>query len=205
MVTSIREDITGVILAGGRGTRFHGRNKALIQINGGTILDRLCKVLSSIFDHVLLITNAPQDYLAWDIAMASDLFGIRSSLTGIHAALFHATTPYVFCTACDTPFLQPELIRLIVGRMDGRYEVVMPETGKGTEALCAVYAKTCLPRIEQAVIDGRLKILRVFRQERIGRVPESEIRKVDPDLISFFNINTPQDLETARRLVQPSW
>ncbi len=97
---------TGVILSGGLATRFDGREKALMRIGGIRILDRIYNVFNALFDEIILVTNNPIQYTEWDLIIVTDLFDIRSSLTGIHAGLFCATNPYAFFSACDAPFLK---------------------------------------------------------------------------------------------------
>ena len=190
----ISEKCSGVILAGGMSTRFNGRDKAMIEINGKRILDHIVAVYSEIFSEIILVTNTPQAYLDWNMLMVTDLFPVRSSLTGIHAGLFYASRPYVFVSACDAPFLKPELVHLLVSQARPGADAVMPETSKGLEPLCAVYSKSCLKNVEAHIRQEKLKIQQVFHKSRINRISEARLRKTDPDLISFININTPEDL-----------
>ena len=96
---------SGVILAGGLNLRFSGKTKALLSVGGKRILDRIIEVYSQVFAEVILVTNDPASYLQWDITTVTDLFPVRSPLTGIHAGLFHSRAPYAFFGACDTPFI----------------------------------------------------------------------------------------------------
>lgn len=190
----ISEKCSGVILAGGMSKRLNGRDKAMIEIHGKRILDHIHAVYSDIFSEIILVTNTPQAYLDWNMLTVTDLFPVRSSLTGIHAGLFYASRPFVFVSACDAPFLKPELVRLLISQARPGADVVMPETAKGFEPLCAVYSKSCLDIIEAHIRQEKLKIQRVFHQSRINRISEAMLRKADPDLVSFININTPEDL-----------
>lgn len=185
---------SGVILAGGLSKRFHGRDKAKIEIRGRRILDHILSVYTEIFDEIILVTNTPQAYLEWNLLIVTDLFPVRSSLTGVHAGLFYASRPHIFVTACDAPFLKPELACLLLSQIRPGVDAVMPETPTGLEPMCAVYAKTGLSRIESHIRQEKLKVQRVFHPSRIHRVSEARLRKVDPDLVSFININTPEDL-----------
>jgi molybdopterin-guanine dinucleotide biosynthesis protein A len=190
----ISEKCSGVILAGGMSKRFNGRDKAMIEIHGKRNLDQIHAVYSEFFSEIILVTNTPQAYLDWNMLTVTDLFPVRSSLTGIHAGLFYASRPFVFVSACDAPFLKPELIRLLVSQARPGADAVMPETAKGLEPLCAVYSRSCLNTIETHIRQDKLKIQWVFHKSRINRISEARLRKVDPDLISFVNINTPEDL-----------
>lgn len=194
---------SGVILAGGMNTRFGGKEKALIRVGGRPILDRIYTIFKELFDEIILVTNDPTKYLAWDLLMVTDLFHVRSSLTGIHAGLFAARNPHIFVTACDTPFLKKEVITLLLERIDDRMDACIPETSAGLEPLCAVYAKKSLASIERHLARNLFKIQWVFRRDRLKKIPEKVFREKDNELISFYNINTPQDLAYAEKMLGP--
>jgi molybdopterin-guanine dinucleotide biosynthesis protein A len=191
---------TGVILAGGQNTRFNGKEKAFIQIGQRRVLDRILDIFRDLFDDIILVTKAPVKYLAWDVTLATDIFPHRSSLTGIHTGLFFATNPYAFFTACDMPFLKKDVVKTIIDRIEPGLDVIIPETEAGFEPLCALYSKNCLKFAEQNLQQQRLQIQQIFKKVRVKKINESEFRKKDPDLISFFNINTPADLDSAERI-----
>ena len=193
---------TGIILSGGLSTRFNGQNKALIHIGGKRILDRLYDVFSDLFDEIILVTNDPMKFLEWDLTIVTDLFSARSSLTGIHAGLFYMQNPFAFFSACDTPFLKKELIETLIEHIENKTDIIMPETHKGFEPLCAIYSKRCLQTAEQHLKENKFKIQWAFSAKRIIYIPENLLRTKDPDLLSFFNINTPDDLEQAEKMAQ---
>jgi len=188
---------TGVILAGGRSTRFSGENKAFAAVGGIRIIDRIYGIFSEIFDDILIVTNDPADYVPWDASIVLDIHPIRSSLTGIHAGLFYASRPNVFFSACDTPFLSKNLIVGILGEVDTTHDVVIPETEAGMEPLCAVYAKRCLPVIETHLRQEKLKIQQLFHRIRIKTLPPDRVARLDPHGLSFFNVNSPEDRSRA--------
>lgn len=193
---------SGVILAGGLSTRLGGRNKALTEVGGVTILDRILSLFESLFDEIILVANDPGDYLDRDLIIATDLFPDRSSLTGIHAGLFTATRPHAFFTACDAPFLKQAVVEAILERIEPGDDVVIPETDAGIEPLCAVYSKKCLIPAERNLRRGNFRIRRMFKKLRVRTVSQKVLSERDPDLISFFNINTPEDLDKAGRILQ---
>lgn len=188
----------GAILAGGLSRRFQGRNKAMLRVGGETILDRTERLFRRFFDEIILVTNDPLAYLDRDLALASDIFDYRSSLTGIHAGLCTADAPHVFVSACDTPLLKPEVIAAVLDHLEPRFDVVIPDTRAGLEPLCAVYSRRCLDRMARHIADRKVKIQWVFRDMQVRRVPESVLVAHDPDLVSFMNVNTAEDLERAR-------
>jgi molybdopterin-guanine dinucleotide biosynthesis protein A len=196
----MRTSVTGVILAGGQNTRFSGTNKAFIRVAGRCILDRIYGVFSDLFEEIILVTNDPIQYLEWDLNIVTDIFPMRSSLTGIHAGLFYMNTPHAFFAACDIPFLKKGLVQTILNHIEPGVDIVIPETSKGFEPLCAVYSKKCLKPVEQQLVKQELKIRNVFQKVRIKKLPEKILRQNDPDLVSFYNINTHDDLVRAENL-----
>jgi molybdopterin-guanine dinucleotide biosynthesis protein A len=197
----VKYSCSGIILSGGLNERMAGKNKALLSLGGQTILDRLCNTFQGLFDEVLLVTKDPVQYLSWDFMIVSDLFPLPSSLTGIHAGLFHASAPHAFITACDTPFLRPELIKALLDELEPKWDVIMPVTEQGNQPLCAIYSKRCIKPIERQLQNGDPKILNFFPKVKVKEIPEAELRSVDPDLISFFNINTPEDLTASEQML----
>jgi molybdopterin-guanine dinucleotide biosynthesis protein A len=193
---------TGVILSGGLSTRFNGNNKAVINVHGKRVLDSLYDVFSDLFDEIILVTNEPLKFLEWDLTIVIDIFSTRSSLTGIHAGLFYMKNPFAFFSACDTPFLKKELVESLIEHIEENIDIIIPETDAGLEPLCAIYSKQCLKPAEQHLKEKKFKIQRAFRGNRIKRIPENILRATDPELVSFFNINTPADLEVAQEMAK---
>ncbi|MDY6989993.1 MAG: molybdenum cofactor guanylyltransferase [Thermodesulfobacteriota bacterium] len=192
---------SGAILSGGLNTRMGGHNKAFLVVGNQRILDRLNNTFQDLFEELLLVTNDPLRYLSWDMMMVSDLFPIRSSLTGIHSALFHCSQPHLFVTACDTPFLKKALIRVLLEELEPKWDVIIPVTEEGNQPLCAIYSKRCLKPIEHQLSEQDPKIINFFSKVKVKEVPEEKLRVADPDLVSFFNVNTPEDLAAAEKML----
>lgn len=197
----MKHSCSGVILAGGLSSRYGGENKAFLRVGGIRILDRLFAAYTELFDEIILVTNNPLEFLEWDAMIVSDIFSVRSSLTGIHAGLFYASYPFAFFSACDTPFLKKEIIETVLEHIDTAADLVIPQTSAGLEPLCAAYSKRCLKPAEDHLRAGKLKIQMALNKGRIKRIPEERLREKDPELVSFFNINTPEDLERAEQLL----
>jgi molybdopterin-guanine dinucleotide biosynthesis protein A len=184
--------MTGMILAGGKNLRM-GQNKAFLKIQGERIIDRIKRIFVDLFDEVLLVTNTPRDYLDLNLRTVTDLYREQGALGGVFTGLFHASFPHAFVVACDMPFLQPALISYLAGMSPG-YDIVIPRTEDGLQPLHAVYSRKCLPFMEDLLCRGRLKILDFFPRVKKKEVPAEEIIPFDPRMVSFFNLNTPEDL-----------
>jgi molybdopterin-guanine dinucleotide biosynthesis protein A len=96
--------------------------------------------------------------------------------------------------------LQKGLVETIVNALAPKFDVVIPETEQGLEPLCAIYSKSCLEPIERQLSANILKIQKFFRSVRIKKISEAHLRRNDPELLSFFNINTPDDLKLAETI-----
>ena len=191
----------GVILAGGLSSRFGGREKALIPLAGKPMIDHIIQAFDDLFDEILIVSNLPQNHADRDATIVSDLVAARSSLTGIHAALFYSRCDEVFICACDTPLIKTALIATLLEARQAGIDLVVPQTPYGLEPLCAVYAKRCLEVIENRLQRGDYRICRFFDRVRVKHVSEKRLRRVDPDLLSFKNVNTPEDLAEVAQYV----
>ena len=192
---------TGVILAGGLNSRFGGREKALIPLAGKPMIDHIIGAFDDLFEEILIVSNQPQNHADRDATVISDLLDARSSLTGIHAALFYSHCEEVFICACDTPLIKTALIATLLDARQPGIDLVVPQTPSGIEPLCAVYAKRCLEPIENRLRRGDFRIRRFFDRVRVKHVSEKRLRRVDPDLLSFKNVNTPEDLAEVTQWV----
>ena len=133
------KDVTGVILAGGRSLRY-GSNKALVKIDGLPLIGRVVSVMQSIFHHLILITNNPDEYSNLKLPMYEDLIKGLGPLGGIFTALMTITNEAGFFVACDMPSLNRDLIHHMVKLRDD-FDAVVPRIRGNTEALHALYAK----------------------------------------------------------------
>jgi molybdopterin-guanine dinucleotide biosynthesis protein A len=191
-----------VILSGGRNSRMAGYNKAFLDVGGNTILDRLLTRLTPYFEEVLLVTRHPDVYSNTPVRVVADIHPARSSLTGIHAGLTHIRAEFAFVVPCDTPFLMPAVIELLMDNLESDCDVVVPHVEGHYEPLCAIYSKRCLPLIAAQLNQGDFTIYNFFDRVNVKRLPREQIKQADPELISFFNVNTPAAHAKCRELVQ---
>jgi molybdopterin-guanine dinucleotide biosynthesis protein A len=192
-----------IILSGGLNTRMGGRNKALIELGGRSFIARILTALEGSFNQVLLVTRQPELYRSQSVRIVEDIFNLRTPLTGIHSGLVNMTADYGFVTSCDTPLLKSELVHLLVSEIETDLDIVVPSSGSHFQPLCAVYSKRCIPFIEDRLGRGDVKTDSIYESLRVKKIPYQRLRAVDPKLDSFFNVNTPDDLQTAMQAIQP--
>ena len=184
--------ISGVILVGGKSSRY-GRNKALVELDGISLIERVITVLKGLFENIVLITNSPDVYARFHLPMEQDIIKGLGPLGGIYTALQTISTEYGFFVPCDMPFLNSRLITHMISQRD-EHDVVTPKIGWKIETLYTLYRKTCLPEVERLIRNDQYQIIRFFDRVSVRYVDENEVRRFDPSLRSFFNVNRPEDL-----------
>ena len=198
--------VTGVILAGGKSRRM-GKNKALMRLGDNSLIGHVIHRMCLVTNELLLITNSPAEYAHLDVPMHGDILLGTGALGGIYTGLKRASHNTVLCVACDSPFVEPKLLTYLVSVL-GEYDEVMPYTHREIHAshndvqitlqtLCAAYSKRCLPIIKSMLRDSELRVHALQERAHIKRVSPEVWQAFDPEGMSFFNINTPEDLESA--------
>lgn len=192
--------ISIAILAGGKSTRM-GRDKAFLEVGGKMVIERVIERVRSLTDDLFINTNTPAQYEQFRLRMETDVYPGRAALGGIFTAIHAARHQHVLIVACDMPFLDLKLLRYLVD-LAPTADIVIPRvTPPQPETLHAIYSKTCLPVIEPRLQANRLRIIGFFEAVSVRYVERREVARFDPDFRSFINLNTPDDLEEARRLV----
>jgi molybdopterin-guanine dinucleotide biosynthesis protein A len=193
------KEASAIILAGGRNTRI-ARNKAFIQLPAGqTILQNTLDLLGEIFPEIIIVTNKKHAYLRFGVQVVEDLIKGSGPLGGIFTGLCFSASRVSFVVACDMPFIKPALIRLLLQK-SGTSDVVIPEVNGEIEPLFALYSKDCIPVMLEHLQKQNLKIRQAVAKLRVKKVGAAEIDRLDPQHLSFFNINTREDLKRAESL-----
>ncbi|WP_051249829.1 molybdenum cofactor guanylyltransferase [Maridesulfovibrio zosterae] len=191
-------NISAAVLAGGEGRRMGSRDKSCLEISGQKLISLIIAKLEGLFNETFIITRTPENHRDLSIRLEGDVFEARSSLTGVHAALYHSRTDHVFVTACDSPFLNRELIKDFLTHFTPEVDVLIPVHPNGMyEPLCAVYSKKCLPFIEENLQKNIYQIIRFFPQVKIRTVETARLKHKDRNLETFINVNTPEELDNA--------
>jgi molybdopterin-guanine dinucleotide biosynthesis protein A len=189
---------TGVVLAGGRASRYGGQPKGLERVGGERIIDRVARALREVVGDLLLIANTP-DADSWipGVRRRADIIADAGSLAGIHAALAHAGTS-VLVVAWDMPFVPVALLRRLLALGDS-HDVAVPESEskRGVEPLCAFYSPACLAPIERRLRAGDRRVVSFFEDVRALRVPFEEVQQFGDPAIMFMNVNSPEELALA--------
>ena len=177
-----------------------GQNKALLRLtlDGPTLVETVVARLAEAgYQSPLLVANVPADYAFLGLPILPDSVQGKGALGGILTALQRSPQERVLVVACDMPALNPALLRYMsmqtVG-YDGYVPAWLSPSGeRQVEPLHAIYARSCIPEIEGRIREGRLKLSDLLDALNVLYLPEVEMRGYDPDLLSFSNINTPEE------------
>lgn len=179
-----------------------GQNKALLSlVPGGPPVVRLAvERLREVTDTILLVGSDPAPYASLGLPQAPDVFPDSGSLGGIYSGLAAAPTQHTLVIACDMPFLNTELLRYM-SALPRDYDVLIPVLEE-PEPLHAIYSKSCLPWMEERLRAGRYKIIGWFDKAHVREIDVDTVRRFDPGLRSFFNMNTPEEWERAKAMLE---
>lgn len=194
----------GAILAGGRNTRF-GSHKALAEVGGRPIIERIRESLERVTPDLILIANEPEEYAGVGLRQRPDQISGLGALGGIYSALKWAEEegrPGILAVACDMPFLSvPLLERLVTGAKGVDIVVPESESRRGVEPLCAYYSTSCIPAIEAQLERGDRRVIGFYDGLEVRRIPIDEVRAIGELDIIFMNVNTPDEHARAEEIV----
>jgi molybdopterin-guanine dinucleotide biosynthesis protein A len=198
----LSDAVAGVILAGGRNSRMGGTDKAFLTVNGQTVFQRALGLLQSCFPQVIVVTNRPEKYAAFDVEVTRDEFPGRGPLAGIHAGLGLVRSPYAFVVACDMPFLRVEPIAYLINCIDGQ-EAIVPWWDGDIEPLHAIYATALHDRMGQALSRSPHSVREFLPTIEVEYIPQTVMCRVQGADEAFRNINTPEDAARFAVHLQP--
>jgi molybdenum cofactor guanylyltransferase len=191
--------VSVAIQAGGRSERMGG-DKALVQLAGRPLITHVLERVAPLGDEVLVTTNSADDYAFLGLRLVEDERPGAGALAGLQTALRAARYDVVLVLACDLPFVCVPLLEHML-RLTSQADVVIPRWRGEFEPLHAVYRRTCLPAVELALAEGPQRMISFLPAVRSTVVEEDQVAAFDPQGLTFFNINTPDDLLTAERIL----
>lgn len=194
------QSMTGIVLAGGRSRRM-GFNKAFIEFNSRRLIDHSVELLKEIFEEVIVVVKDVRTYTYLNVRIVRDLIEEQGSLVGLYSGLLSSSSEYNFIAACDMPFLKKEVIHYLASLTKG-YDAVIPLYNGHYEPLHGIYSRRCLKVLEERIRERDFRITSIFKTLNVRVVKEEEVRGFDPDLISFMNINTREDLTKLKELAR---
>lgn len=190
------DDCTAIILAGGDSRRM-GRDKAMLPFAGRPLIQSVISAIQPLFPATLV--SVRERRLEIDLPQVCDMQADGGPLSGLVTALGGIATPWAFVVACDMPFISGALIEQLAGHR-ARQQAVVPVVHGRLQPLAAFYACSCLPFMCASLALGDKSLSGALRRLQVSYVDESHIVQTDPELRSFFDLDTPGDLALAQRM-----
>jgi molybdopterin-guanine dinucleotide biosynthesis protein MobB len=193
-----RSDVSLALLAGGRSTRM-GEDKAFAPFQGKTLLEWMRDKFAPLFPHVFLVTRDPFRFHDLGLPVVNDALAEVGSAVGVYTAVLASSTERVICLACDMPFVTSRLLWELAERSRG-FDVFVPRHGEYMQPLCAVYSKRTLDAYREFIVSGGRRIFDIYPDLNTGYLEMDGGRHGDPERL-FMNVNTPAELEAARKRI----
>jgi molybdopterin-guanine dinucleotide biosynthesis protein A len=188
-------DATGFITAGGRSSRM-GINKAWLEIEGQSLIERTVASVRAVTSSVAIIANT-EGYGRLGVPVFADTRQGVGPLEAVRVALSHTQTNRILLVACDLPFLTTELFSFLLSIPSTEQAIVPLSADNQLEPLCAIYCKNSLAAVEEMIEHGQRKMAKLFEMVPTRFVEFKEIRELDGAHLFFENINTPEDYDRA--------
>jgi molybdopterin-guanine dinucleotide biosynthesis protein A len=196
-------DINCIILAGGKSIRF-GHDKVLERIGNTSLLEQVISHVDPICKDIIIVTAKGRTFAQLanrsKITVESDIFPGQGSLGGIYTGLVKSKSFYNLVVAADMPLLNEGLLRYMIKVADG-YDFTLPRVDDWYEPLHAIYSKNCINPIKSILEQGKKVIVELFDYVKVRFVDAKEIEQFDPQHLSFFNINTKEDMARALEII----
>ena len=180
-----------------------GQDKALLPVNGRALVEIVARNVLRGLDSVTLVGSRAK-YGALGMPVIEDIYPGLGPLSGIHAALTHSRKPLCMIVGCDMPFISVEFIEYLAKiAVVADADVTVAESSEyGYETLCAVYNKTALPQVEEAIAQRELKIAALYGRLKVRTLSAEECRPFNSHGVLFSNVNTAEDFTQARRRLE---
>lgn len=195
-------EINCIILAGGKSVRL-GRDKLVEKIGASSLLEQVVSRVQPITKKLLIVTANERSFTEFadqpNITVISDIVPGQGSLGGIYTGLITSDSHYNLVLAADMPFLNVPLLQYMIEVSDG-FDFILPRIDTLYEPLHAIYSRDCIGPIETIFSQKKKVIVELFNYVKVRYVDREEVERFDPDHLSFFNINTREDLEMARQI-----
>ncbi|MBI2955551.1 MAG: molybdenum cofactor guanylyltransferase [Chloroflexi bacterium] len=195
--------MNGIILAGGKSSRM-GTDKTMIDLGGKGLTEVVLETVSTLVDDIVIVTNSPQLFTGLPASLTPDVEPGAGPLGGILSGLLASQQDLNLVVACDMPFLNVELLRYMQALAIG-FDIVIPRLQDPLkpshtiyEPLHAIYSKACIEPARALVAQRNFQIIALLDVMRVRYIEKEEFERFDPLHLSFFNVNTPAELQEAR-------
>jgi molybdopterin-guanine dinucleotide biosynthesis protein A len=185
--------LSAIVLAGGHSRRM-GQDKALLSLEGRTLIESLVKHMKELSDDVLVITGPEMRYRdLLDVPIFADEIIDHGPMGGLYTGLKHARYAYSLVSACDMPLLDTAVVSLLASEIDEMAWAIVPEVEGYRVPTLAIYHKKCFSIIERLLSDRCASLQELVNSVPAKIISEDRLRQADPILRSFTNVNTLEE------------
>ena len=197
------EGHSAIILAGGRGARM-GAPKATVAFAGTPMLLRVIQRLADDFDEIIVVAAPPELQPLTDlsdrVSVLRDPVAYEGPVPALQRGLAAASSEIAFVCSCDLPLIDPDIAATIC-ELVGESDAAIPEIRGELQPLHAAYRTVrCAGALATMMTIGEKRLCGIVNYIDAAIIPDEAFRDVDPDLRSFLNVNTPEDLARALKL-----
>ncbi len=204
-------DISGIILSGGKSTRM-GENKSLMKINGKTVIEHVRDLMKNIFSKVILITNTPAEYEFLGLDTYKDIYTQMGPLAGIHSGLTYSSTEKNFIISCDIPLMTEQMIKYLIEYKTDK-PITIAKANGFIQQLCGVYNKSVLSSAKKILShqlndEGRDTEQKKRGCKVLGLIDIAGAEIIDAESLpfyqkdTFFNMNKRDDYEVLKKRIE---
>lgn len=194
----MQAQLTAVVLAGGTGTRLGG-GKPWRTLAGRRLVDLALERARELCPQVVVSAADCADFADLTCPVVADRWPGQGPLAALVTVFLDTPATSMLLLPVDAPLMRPALLRRILELRLGQKAVCCQGPG-GLEPLMAWYSRDCLPWAQRLVQAGERRPHRLLKQVKAYTMSREEVARVDPEDLSFINVNFPQDLERAERL-----
>ena len=182
-----------------------GHDKVLEKVGKTSLLEQVISSIDSLSREIIIVTSDQRNFPHLEsrpkFKIVSDIFPGKGSLGGIYTGLVKSDSFYNLVLAADMPFLNQSLLQYMIEVSNG-FDFILPQVNNLYEPLHAIYSKSCIDPIQSLIEKGTKVIIEIFDYVKVRYVEAEEVDRFDPQHLSFFNINTKEDLELARKIAE---
>ncbi|MCS7180883.1 MAG: molybdenum cofactor guanylyltransferase [bacterium] len=187
--------MNSIILAKGEKSKRIHLDKAFVEIEGKKFIEIIIQKIKPIFENIFIVSISPEKFKNYEdekVKLLKDDFKC-GPIGGIYTGITNSKSTFNFILACDMPFINVELIKYMIN-LQKDYDILVPIVNKRYQVLHSIYGKNVIPVLEENIILKKYKLSEVIKRVKTKFITQEEIEKICEPYISFFNLNTKDDL-----------
>lgn len=190
-----KNNITGIILAGGKSSRM-GSDKGFLSLKGSLFMEYIIAALNPLVQNIIIVSNN-SNYDEFGLERVNDLIKDSGPIGGLYTGLYHSKTDYNMVLSCDVPLIKTFVLEQLIANKRDSYEVVQLRSNNRTIPLIALYQKQCMEKCLELLEMGEKRLRVAVDQFNTKTI------SIDPEWEEYVkNINTIEQLIEIQNAVE---